>query len=157
MTVTGNTIATLVRYAARVADDDIILLGGSTAVALGQGSSDYDLYIIRLEDEEGWSELPTIAPDTHLDVLVELEVFAASALLTRARHMRAVSATDGQALRKEIAQETLVRYSALLTARPLPDHARAWPGLAADLDHVLYQRVTYRWHHAWCNELRRLT
>jgi hypothetical protein len=157
MTLQATTAAALADHGARFGrHGDVILLGGSSVVGLGQGSSDYDIYIVHLDDaDEVWSELPAITAGAGVDAPVEVERFSASSLSSQAERLRAALAGGDGELRG-VGQEVLVRYSALLTAHPLRDPTGVWPQLLRDLDGALFAEACAQWHRAWCDELRRL-
>lgn len=136
--------------------DDVVLLGGSTVAGLSQGSSDYDIYVIQAGDGDRWSEVPSLVSPAGAGTLIEVERFTTRSLREHAAQLRMMSGGDEQVLRMQLPQETLVRYSALLTSVPLRDKARLWPELLVDLNAEVYQRVVCRWHRSWSTELIRL-
>jgi hypothetical protein len=157
MDLNADLAARLVHHAARFASgEDIILLGGSTVAGLGQGSSDYDIYVVSLGAGPGWSEVPQLIPGAGLDMPVEVEFFSAAAIQDQALRLRAAASGGERALREQINQELLVRYSGLLTAVPLRDATGSWPEVIADCGRSCYREIVTSWHRSWCDELCRI-
>jgi len=62
-------------------------------------------------------------------------------------------AGDPKHARRDLPQELLERYSAILTATPLLDRCGRWPDLLTRLDTGGYARGATDWHQGWCDRL----
>jgi hypothetical protein len=145
-------IPLLLRELARtkaIGPNDAVLLGGSKAVGLSQGSSDFDLYVVRERDRFGFSAVPDTFRVRGIAAPVELETFSFDAVQRVARSLRASDGEDIAAIR----QEVLVRYSALVTATVLRDPRQKWTRTRDALGPQAYGKIVSRWHAAWARRL----
>lgn len=132
---------------------DLVLLVGSTVLGLAQDSSDYDLYVVHLNEDVGWSRAPRLVSAAEVDRLVEVEDFGLGSVKAKTATIASYREQSALEVSRGVEQELLVRYSAFFGAEPIWDPAEAWFEVRQLLDPAPYRLVAMKWHAGWTTRL----